>query len=254
MYAYNRSVNLRRLTERAQTEARFAAIVNTAMDAIIIVERRRIAIAVHQQRRRTNVRISGAGGDRPLGARAGSRRRRLASFGARWSRRFARRANSGEMLSAERYAAGSRRDGSTFPIDLSVSRTHMDGRAFLTDRHSRRQRVEARRRDVGMAAARARGDRHRRRAAATCSRSIARFHETQCPGVECAIHLIDDDGRDAARRLRSVDAAGIRRGDGRDRRRSRRGDVRHRGLSARAGHHRGHRERRALERPSRARR
>ena len=39
MYAIERTVNLRRLTERAQTEARFSTIVNTAMDAIIIVDR-----------------------------------------------------------------------------------------------------------------------------------------------------------------------------------------------------------------------
>jgi len=39
MYAYDRTVNLRRLSERAATEARFATIVNTAMDAIIIVDR-----------------------------------------------------------------------------------------------------------------------------------------------------------------------------------------------------------------------
>ncbi|HTE44999.1 MAG TPA: PAS domain S-box protein, partial [Gemmatimonadaceae bacterium] len=36
-YAYDRSAHARHLTERAQTEARFAAIVNTAMDAIVIV-------------------------------------------------------------------------------------------------------------------------------------------------------------------------------------------------------------------------
>lgn len=39
MYAVDRNVNLRRLSERAQTEARFSTIVNTAMDAIIIVDR-----------------------------------------------------------------------------------------------------------------------------------------------------------------------------------------------------------------------
>src|SRR5262249_44729731 len=37
LYAYDRAAHLRRVSERAQTEARFAGIVNTAMDAIIIV-------------------------------------------------------------------------------------------------------------------------------------------------------------------------------------------------------------------------
>ena len=36
------------------------------------------------------------------------------------------------VFSSGRYAAGRRCDGSTFPVDLSISRTHMDGRAHLT--------------------------------------------------------------------------------------------------------------------------
>src|SRR5205823_13342610 len=38
LYAFDRSAKLRRRVERTQTDARFAAIVNTAMDAIIIVD------------------------------------------------------------------------------------------------------------------------------------------------------------------------------------------------------------------------
>src|SRR5262249_26295861 len=40
LYAYDRAARVRRMTERAQTEERFAAVVNTAMDAIIIVNER----------------------------------------------------------------------------------------------------------------------------------------------------------------------------------------------------------------------
>jgi PAS domain S-box-containing protein len=192
LYAYNRSVNLRRVTERAQTDARFSAIVNTAMDAIIIVnDAYEIAVLNSAAERMFGYPAQDAIGRSVLelipGAADGELRRTL---------EHTLRANAGHaarVRSDERYAAGRRRDGSTFPMDLSVSRTQMDGRAFLTvvirdvtdwkraEETSEWQRrvLEAIATGVDLTEVLA---------------SIAHFHETQCPGVDCAVHLINDDG------------------------------------------------------------
>jgi PAS domain S-box-containing protein len=191
-YAYDRSINLRRVTERAQTEARFAAIVNTAMDAIIIVsDDYKIAVVNSAAERMFGYPAQDAVGRSVLelipGAAEGELQRTL---------EHALRAtgeDTARVVSTERYAAGRRRDTSTFPVDLSVSRTQIDGRAFLTvvirdvtDWKRAEETSEWQRRVL--------------EAIATgvelpdVLASIARFHETQCVGVDCAIHLINDDG------------------------------------------------------------
>ena len=192
LYAYNRSINLRRVTERAQTEARFSAIVNTAMDAIIIVsDAYRIAVLNSAAERMFGYPAHDAIGRSVLelipGAANGELRRTLEHTLRATGDHAAR------VLSNERYAAGRRRDGSSFPMDLSVSRTQMDGRAFLTV-------VIRDVTDWKRAEETSEWQRHVLEAIATgveltdVLASIARFHETQCPGVDCAVHLINDDG------------------------------------------------------------
>lgn len=189
-YALNRTANLRRLTERAQTEARFSAIVNTAMDAIMIVDSNYCVVvanvaaesmfryAAHDVVGRSALDLIPEASQEEL------------------SRALEQTLRSGEqprLFTGERYAAGRRSDGSTFPIDLSVSRTQIDGRPHLTivirditDWKRAEESSEWQRRVL--------------EAIATgvdlrdVLKTIARFHETQCPGVEVAIHLIDDDG------------------------------------------------------------
>jgi PAS domain S-box-containing protein len=190
IYAYDRSANLRQLTERAQTEARFASIVNTAMDAIVIVDEafdivmlNLAAVSMfgypsHEASGRSVLDLIPDGMKDEL-------RRALAQTlaGGTRPRRF----------TAERYAAGRRRDGSVFPMDLSVSRSQMDGRPTLTivmrditDWKRAEDNSEWQRRVLEAIAT---GVELRE-----VLRTVARFHETQCPGVECSIHLVDDDG------------------------------------------------------------
>jgi two-component system NtrC family sensor kinase len=109
------------------------------------------------------------------------------------------------LFSADNYAAGRRRDGTTFPIDLSVSRTQIDGRSHLTivirdvtDWKRAEETSEWQRRVLESIATGV----ELRDVLAT----IAHFHEAQCPGTECAFHLIDDDGLT----LRSASAPSMR--------------------------------------------
>jgi len=97
------------------------------------------------------------------------------------------------LFTSDRPAAGRRADGSTFPIDISVSRTQMDGLPHLTivirdvtEWKRAEESSEWQRRVLESIATGV----ELRDVLAT----IARFHETQCPGIDCAIHLIDDDG------------------------------------------------------------
>ena len=190
VYAHDRSANLRQLSERAQTEARFSAIVNTAMDAFIIVDGElRISLV--------NVAAESMFGYPARDAIGAS----VLSLIPETSRDELQRAlehtlRVGEQprtFAAGRHTAGRRRDGSIFPIDLSVSRTYIDGAPHLTivlrdvtDWKRAEESSEWQRRVLEAVAT---GVELR-----DVLRTIARFHETQCPGVECAVHLVDDDG------------------------------------------------------------
>jgi PAS domain S-box-containing protein len=190
IYAYDRSAHLRSMTERAQTEARFSAIVNTAMDAIIIVDQKYdIAVvnraaefmfghATHEAIGRSVLELIPEASTDEL--------RRVVE-------QTMRAGEQPRLFSADRYAAGRRKDGSTFPIDLSISRTQIDGNPHLTivirDVTDWKRAEES-------------SDWQRRVLEAIATgvdlrdvlTTIARFHETQCPGFECSFHLIDDDG------------------------------------------------------------
>jgi PAS domain S-box-containing protein len=189
-YAFNRSAHLRRLTERAQTEARFAAIVNTALDAIMIVDAQFAVVDVNSAAES----MFGYRSDEAL-------QRSVLDLIPDASRDELRRAleqtlRAGEkprLFAAGRYAAGRRKDASIFPIDLSVSRTQIDGRPHLTivirDITEWRRAEESSEWQRRVLESIASGVELRE-----VLKTIARFHETQCPGVEVAIHLIDDDG------------------------------------------------------------
>jgi PAS domain S-box-containing protein len=189
-YAFDRAANLRRLKERALTDARFSAIVNTAMDAIIIVDPR-YQITVHNSAAES---MFGFAAHEAFGRSVFD----LMAEAARDELRNAleqtlRAGGRPYRYSPDRFAAGRRRDGSTFPIDLSVSRTQIDERPHLTivirditDWKRAEESSEWQRRVLESIAS---GIELR-----DVLRTIARFHETQCPGVDCAIHLIDDDG------------------------------------------------------------
>lgn len=190
VYGYDRAANLRQLTERAQTEARFSAIVNTAMDAIIIVDQNYHITVVN--------RAAEAMFGYPPRDAVGQPVLDLIPEASKDELRRAldhalRAGEQPRLFASDRHAAGLRRDGSTFPIDLSVSRTHIDDAPHLTivirditDWKRAEESSEWQRRVL--------------EAIATgvdlrdVLRTIARFHETQCPGVECAVHLVDDDG------------------------------------------------------------
>jgi PAS domain S-box-containing protein len=190
LYAYDRSTHLRRLTERAQSEARFSAIVDTAMDAIIIVNDRYEIVVVNRAAESmfayTRAELLGRSvldlvPEVAKGELRGALEQTL--VGGLQPRLF----------SAERYAAGCRRDGSTFPIDVGISRTQMDARPHLTivirditDWRRVEENSEWQRRVLESIAT---GTELRE----VLSR-IIRFQETQCPGVECVVHLMDDDG------------------------------------------------------------
>src|SRR6185437_7854029 len=95
--------------------------------------------------------------------------------------------------SADHFVAGRRRDGSTFPIDLSISLTIIDGRPHLTmvirDFTDWKRAVQSSEWQRRVLEAIATGVDLRE-----VLTTIARFHETQCPATECAFHLLDDDG------------------------------------------------------------
>jgi PAS domain S-box-containing protein len=189
-YAYDRSAHLRQLTERAQTEERFAAIVNTAMDAIIIVDER------------YKIEMVNSAAERMFGyAPVDAIGRSVVSLVPEGSRAELGRAlretlvgaDRPPLFSADRRAAGCRRDGSEFPVDISVSRTQIDGHPHLTivirDITEWRQAEENSEWQRRVLEAIATGvELH------SVLATVARFHETQSPGVECAIHLIGDDG------------------------------------------------------------
>jgi PAS domain S-box-containing protein len=189
-YAYDRSAHARRLTERAQTEARFSAIVNTAMDAIIIVDAKYAITVVNRAAElmfgRAALEATGLSVLELIPRESAGELRHALEQTLHGS-------GQPRLLSADRYAAGRRRDGSTFPIDLSISRTQIDGRPHLTI--VIRDVTDSKRAEDG-----SERQRHVLEAIATgvelnaVLTSIARFQETQCPGVECAIHLLDDDG------------------------------------------------------------
>jgi len=190
LYAYDRAAHLRRVTERAQTEAHFAAIVNTAMDAIIIVnEEYEIAALNRAAETLFGYDAADAAGRSVLELIPEAETDQL-------HRTFEHALTSpeqGPVLRSERYAAGRRRDGSTFPMDVSVSRTQIDGRPHLTivvrDVTEWKRAEETSEWQRGVLEAVATGVELREVLA-----SIARFPESQCPGIDCAIHLIDDDG------------------------------------------------------------
>jgi PAS domain S-box-containing protein len=190
IYAYDRSANLRQMTERAQSEARFSAIVNTAMDAIIIVDDEyRIAVL--------NVAAEAMFGY----AKGDVMGRSVMELIPDTSRTEFRRAleqtfRIGEqprVFDSGRLSAGTRAGGETFPIELSVSRAQIDDRPHLTivirDVTDRRRAEESSEWQRRVLEAIATGVELR-----DVLKTIARFHETQCSGVEVAIHLIDDDG------------------------------------------------------------
>ena len=202
IYAYDRSAHARRLTDRAQTEARFSAIVNTAMDAIIIVDQA------------YNISVLNSAAELMFGyCAAEALGRSVLELMPQASTEELRRAieqtmRAGEqprLFSADRYAAGQRKDGSTFPIDISISRTQIDGLPHLTivirdvtewkraEESSDWQRRVLEEIATGV---------ELRDVLAT----VAHFHETQCPGTYCAFHLIDDDGLT----LRSASAPSMR--------------------------------------------
>ena len=189
-YAYDRSAHARRLTERAQTEARFSAIVNTAMDAIIIVDQ---TYAITVVNRAAELMFGYAAHDATGVSVLELIPRESATELSRALDQTLHGSGQPRLLSADRYAAGRRRDGSTFPIDLSISRTQIDGQPHLTI--VIRDVTDSKRAEDG-----SERQRHVLEAIATgveltdVLTSIARFQETQCPGVECAIHLLDDDG------------------------------------------------------------
>jgi PAS domain S-box-containing protein len=202
LYAYNRSVHLRQLTDRAATDERFAAIVNTAMDAIIIVDDGYQITVVnsaaelmfgHSAREAVGLSVL----ELIPEASTDELRRVLDET--------MRAGEQPRLFSADRYAAGRRRDGSTFPIDLSISRTEFDDGPHLTivirdvtDWKRAEETSEWQRRVLESIATGV----ELRDVLAT----IARFHEAQCPGTECAFHLIDDDGLT----LRSASAPSMR--------------------------------------------
>jgi PAS domain S-box-containing protein len=202
IYTYDRSVHLRRLTERAQTEARFSAIVNTAMDAIIIVdERYDISVVNSAAEFMFGYSAAEAIGRSVLELMPQASTDEL----RRTIEQTLRAGEQPRVFSAERYAAGKRRDGSTFPIDLSISRTQIDGLPHLTivirdvtDWKRAEESSEWQRRVLESIAT---GMELR-----DVLTTIAHFHETQCAGVECAFHLIDDDGLT----LRSASAPSMR--------------------------------------------
>ncbi|MGH7616874.1 MAG: PAS domain S-box protein, partial [Gemmatimonadaceae bacterium] len=191
LYAYDRSANLRRVTERAQTEARFSAIVNTAMDAIIIVNPKYEIAALN----RAAETLFGYGTAAALGRSVLELMPEAATDQLHKTFEHAMRTSREQapVLRSERYANGRRRDGSTFPMDVSVSRTQVDGHPHLTivarDVSEWKRAEETSEWQRGVLEAVATGVDLRDVLA-----SIARFPETQCPGIDCAIHLIDDDG------------------------------------------------------------
>jgi len=190
VYAYDRALNARRLTERAQAEARFAAIVNTAMDAIIIVDEHfDIAVVNSAAEFMFDYQSGGANGLSVLSLIPEQSQQDLRGA----LEQTLREGEQPRLLSADHFVAGRRRDGSTFPIDLSISRTTIDGRPHLTmvvrdvtDWKRAEQSSEWQRRVLEAIAT---GVELR-----DVLTTIARFHETQCPTTECAFHLLDDDG------------------------------------------------------------
>ncbi|HVX41789.1 MAG TPA: PAS domain S-box protein [Gemmatimonadaceae bacterium] len=202
MYALDRTAHLRRLTERAQSEARFAAIVNTAMDAILIVDSTfRIVVvnnAVEEMFRIAYQEAMGCSLLELIPDASGDELRRMLE-------QTIRAGEKPRLFAPDRYAAGRRSDGSMFPIDLSVSRTQIDGHPHLTivirditDWRRAEENSEWQRRVLEAIAT---GVELR-----DVLGTVVRFHETQCPGIECSIHLIDDD----AVTLRSASAPSMR--------------------------------------------
>jgi PAS domain S-box-containing protein len=190
VYAYDRALNAHRVSERAQSEARFAAIVNTAMDAIIIVDERYDIVVVNSAAEfMFDYQSGGANGLSVLSLIPEQSQQDLRGA----LEETLREGEQPRLLSADHFVAGRRRDGSTFPIDLSISRTIIDGRPHLTmvirdvtDWKRAEQSSEWQRRVLEAIATGV----DLREVLTT----IARFHETQCPATECAFHLLDDDG------------------------------------------------------------
>ena len=190
LYAIDRAAKLRRHVERAQTDARFAAIVNTAMDAIILVDDT-LAITV------VNSAAESMFGFKAVDM-IGKPVLELVPPAAVAELRFALDQALGGTIpstpfSPGRYAAGKRGDGSSFPIDLTISRSVVDARASLTivirDVSDRKRAEEGSEWQRRVLEAIATGVELR-----NVLTNIGLFHEAQCPGVECAIHLLDDYG------------------------------------------------------------
>ncbi|HEY4216391.1 MAG TPA: PAS domain S-box protein [Gemmatimonadaceae bacterium] len=202
LYAYDRAVHLRQLTDRAATEERFAAIVNTAMDAIIIVDDRyQISVVNSAAESMFGYSAADAVGHSVLELipEASTDELRRALHEALPAGEQPR------LFSGDSYAAGRRRDGTTFPIDLSISRAQIDDRPHLTivirdvtDWKRAEETSEWQRRVLESIAAGV--------DLPAVLATIARFHEAQCPGTECAFHLIDEDGLT----LRSTSAPSMR--------------------------------------------
>ena len=190
LYAIDRSSKLRSHLERAQTDEHFAAIVNTAMDAIITVDET-LAITVVNTAAESMFGYPAAEAiGKPLldlvpPASAAELRVALdQTLGG---------AHTPAILSTARFSAGRRRDGSTFPVDFTISRSVVNGHASLTivvrDVSDWKRAEEASEWQRRILESIATGVELRDVLA-----SIALFHEAQCPGVECAIHLLDDYG------------------------------------------------------------
>jgi PAS domain S-box-containing protein len=190
LYGYDRSVHLRQLTDRAATEARFAAIVNTAMDAIMIVDDKyQISVVNSAAEFMFGYSTQDATGRSVLELIPEASTDEL----RRVIEQTMRAGEQPRLFSADRYAAGRRNDGTIFPIDLSISRTQIDGLPHLTivirdvtDWKRAEETSDWQRRVLESIATGV----ELRDVLAT----IAHFHEAQCPGTECAFHLIDDDG------------------------------------------------------------
>ena len=202
LHAYNRSAHVRRMTERAQTEARFAAIVNTAMDAIIIVDHNSEILMLNSAAEfMFGFPAPAALGRSVLELMPSASPDEL----RRAIDRTTRAGEQPQLFSPDRSAAGRRQDGTSFPIDLSISPTQIDGRPHLTivirdvtDWKRAEESSDWQRRVLEEIAT---GVELR-----DVLSTIAHFHETQCPGTHGAFHLIDDDGLT----LRSASAPSMR--------------------------------------------
>jgi PAS domain S-box-containing protein len=191
LFAYYRVEHARPTTESPQTEDDLVAIVNTAMDAIIIVDDRYQIEALNQAAETMFGCVAAEAAGRSVlelipGTETDNLRQTF-EHALNTSREY------GPVLRSERGATGRRRDGSTFPMDMSVSRTQLRGQPHLTivlrDVSEWKRAEETSEWQRGVLESIATGVE-----LSDVLASIACFTETQCPDIACAIHLVDDDG------------------------------------------------------------